>query len=73
MPVSLSGLQYMYWDPVSAPVSPDQNADCLILQLLVSKEPSMEEQKQLHAGKYTIKQNSERGNQLLQVYFFLQL
>jgi len=55
MPVSLSGLQYMHWDPVSVPVSPDQNAECLILQLLVSKESSTEKQKQLPAGKYTIK------------------
>lgn len=55
----------MYWDPVSAPVSPDQNADCLILQLLVSEESSMEKQKQLHAGKHGIKQSSERGKQLL--------
>lgn len=55
------------------PVSPDQNADCLILQLLVSKESSMEKQKQLHAGKYPIKQTSESGEQLLQVYFLLQV
>lgn len=42
----------MYWDLVLAPVSPDQNADCLILQLLVSKESSVEKQKHLNAGKW---------------------
>lgn len=33
------------------PDSPDERADCLILQLLVSKESSRDKKKQLHYGK----------------------
>lgn len=37
----------MYLDQASKPVSPDQNADYFIFLLLISKESSMEKQKEL--------------------------
>lgn len=60
----------MYWDLFSVPDSPDEHADCLSLQLLVSKESSMDKKKQLDSGKVRklLRRFLKGGKRLLQAF-----